>query len=108
MPSQFGLTSSPAKANNWRDKFERIHVLSIELFSAKRQALEEVFHQVRIIILTVGGFDQLPSGEASSSRFIESFVFPLCVVDESHQLDFALARPVAAKVKHMLLLWDKA
>lgn len=105
-PANIDINSMDGRA--WREKTERMHALSIQVYAAQQAAIAELFERARIIVMTVDGYVQLASGQAGNSGLLKKLEFATCVVDESHQLEFLLVAPVAARMRHMVFLWDQA
>lgn len=92
----------------WKRKSERMHRLSIELYAAKRSAMDAIFSNVKVIVMTVDGYVQLASGLAANSGLMSSLTVDLCVVDEAHQVDLTSIVPVVGMMDYVLMLWDPA
>ena len=92
----------------WRQTAEIMHVLSMRLHAETMLAVQEAFAKAKILVMTVGGFTQLVSGFSANDYLIKDKVFVSCAIDEAQQLDFSSVAPIAAVVRHLLLIWDPA
>ena len=102
------LTPTHEDWNMWKKKAQRMHLLSIRLYAAKMQALEDLVGNVKIFLFTVDAFIQIASGASVFSRIFEGIVWKFCVIDEAHQLTLYQVAAVAFAVQHVLLLFDRA
>eukprot|EP00973_Karenia_brevis_P064597 8975109-Karenia_brevis.AAC.1 len=79
----------------WKQKSERMHLLSTRLWKAKLQALEDLFSHAKMFVFTVDAFIQISSGESVFSKLFARVTWKLCVVDEAHQLTLYQVAAVA-------------
>ena len=82
-----GTLLSTPEGRVWREKSEQMHLLSMKLFAAQRDAIDAAFNEARIILMTVDGYAQSLSGESTTSSMLGKYKIILCCIDESHQLE---------------------
>ena len=58
--------------------------------------------------MTADGFGQLQAEDTPMAAWFKSMKVRACVVDEAHQLNSITAATIAARVNHMILVYDDA
>jgi hypothetical protein len=72
----------------WKVENEDLKRMQTKRYAAKLQAMEDIFGDIDLLVLTLDAFLQLKSGKSQLSEIFAPFEFVLGVVDEVHQSDF--------------------
>ena len=102
-----GTQAGTTQDKEWREKSERMGYLNFQLYLAKREALECIFDNAKILCMTVDGFIQCASGEGMLSRYITPYEVFACGVDEAHQLEHAVVAAACARCDNVIFMWDE-
>ena len=100
------LLSSPL-GREWREKSERLHLLSMQLFAAQRAAIDAAFNEAKIILMTVDGYVRSLSGETMLSSILGEYNIVFGCIDDAHQLEHKLVAPVTLSVGRLVLIYDQ-
>ena len=88
----------------WEGSAEEMHLLSFKELQIRTDAIQEIFHQAKVLVFTVYAFIQIASGQSNLSKMFRGFRWKYSIVDEAHQLAFYQVASVAFRVNSMLLV----